>query len=166
MDVCVVCSLPEFGRICRTGSGSVSMLRAGADLISVPLTLLCLEIISTLMRWTRGGFCTAEIHIPLGLISYQHATRLTSNRYHGCVEDCGVCPKTWGEFICSGGRSGGSRKPGAEPQCERRGDVQSSPGGFSGEKRHKAPKSCSWNGFAASLKQKRNLEKFRIQTDG
>lgn len=48
----------------------------------------------------------------------------------------------------------------ARAKGERRRGVQRSPGGFSGEEKAQSPKSS--NGFAASLKQKRNLEKFRI----
>lgn len=51
----------------------------------------------------------------------------------------------------------------ARAEGERRRGVQGSPGGFSGEEKAQSPKSCSWNGFAASLKQKRNVEKFRIR---
>lgn len=64
-----------------------------------------------------SSICPAEIHIPLGLISYCCA--LT-----GSVAVCraaGSGPKTSGAFTRSAGCRGGSGEPGAEPQCQGRG---------------------------------------------
>lgn len=107
-----------------------------------------------------SSICPAEIHIPLGLVSYlcaawlragQRGLALKCRGHSPAVLAAGVAPESQGLSLS------------ARAEGERRRGVQGSPGGFSGEEKAQSPKSCSWHGFAASLKQKRNLEKFRIR---